>query len=196
MNKEELLILHDHYKESFSYLLKDKRSRDILMIQVLAVITFQLFQMYSPENYGETLTHLITSRIGLVGSIDISFIGSILWFILLALVLKYFQIVIHIDRQYNYIHTLEKQLSKEYKNDAFTREGKSYLSQYKLFSNWTSFIYTAIFPTILLITLTGKITNEFSKNSDISFLTFFNLTIFLSIFITTILYLISFHLKK
>lgn len=128
-------ILSDHYIDSFSYLQKILKQRDRFFFLILIVVTLMLFQIYSPTDSGKALSQFVTNELELEDSIDISFIGSIIWFLLLSFVVRYFQTVVNIERQYKYIHQLEDQLSPFYNNDAFTREGKSYSSNYPLFLN-------------------------------------------------------------
>jgi uncharacterized integral membrane protein len=122
-----LEVLNDHYKDSFSHLQEDKRLRDQLFILVIVFLMLMLFQIYAPKESGEAISEFISRKLELKNPIDISFLGSLIWFGLLGLLIRYFQIGVLLERQYKYIHALEDQLSKIYSGKAFTREGKSYL---------------------------------------------------------------------
>ena len=189
-------ILSDHYKDSFSYLQKFLKQRDIFFFLILIVVTLMLFQIYSPADSGKAISQFVTNELELEDSIDISFIGSIIWFLLLSFVVRYFQTVVFIERQYNYIHKIEDQLSPFYNNDVFTREGKSYLSNYPLFSKWVSILYTIIFPFLLLVVMSTKITTEINNITNGSQLVYINIIIFICIFMSTILYLLLVHFEK
>ena len=189
-------ILSDHYKDSFSYLQKFLKQRDIFFFLILIVVTLMLFQIYSPTDSGKAISQFVTNELELEDSIDISFIGSIIWFLLLSFVVRYFQTVVFIERQYNYIHKLEDQLSPFYNNDAFTREGKSYLSNYPLFSKWVSILYTIIFPVLLLGVISTKIITEINNITNGFQLVYINIIIFICIFMSTVLYLLLVHFEK
>lgn len=193
---KKLEILHDHYKDTFVHIKDYLKLRDTLLSLIFLVITLMLFQIYSPQESGEAVSQFITKQLDLKQSIDISFIGSILWFSLLTLVVRYFQTVVHIERQYKYIHKIEEHLSSNYNSPAFTREGKSYLSNYPLFSTWTWILYTVIFPVLLLIVVFAKMYGEWCHAGDITALRYINTAIFLSLFISTILYLRLVHFRK
>ena len=192
----KLQVLHDHYKDSFTHLQNHLKLRDRVFILILIVLLLMSFQITSPKESGEVITQLVTQKLGLTIAIDISFIGSIIWFGLLGLVVRYFQTAVHIERQYKYIHNIEEQISPNFDKKIFTREGKSYLSDYPLFSNWTWILYTIIFPILLLIVVLIKIIGEFSGAENISLSLVFNITTSLCIFISTVLYLLAIHFQK
>jgi len=130
MQEEKLSLLHDHYQETFAWIQDYLKLRDRLFAYVLVIITLMLFQMHSPAESGGAISELITKKLELKTPIDVAFLSSVLWFALLSLVVRYYQTVVHIERQYDYIHKIEAQLSPEYDGKAFTREGKSYLKNY------------------------------------------------------------------
>jgi len=124
-----------------------------------------------------------------------SFVVSVVWFGLFALVLRYFQTVVLIERQYQYIHSIEEQISVHYNNKAFTREGITYLSNYPLFSNWAHILYTTIFPILLFFVVLVKIFGEWRQAESLSLSLFFDIATFLCIVISSLLYLllVNFH---
>jgi hypothetical protein len=145
----KLETLNDHYKDTFAYIQEYRKQRDRQFFLILATITLMLFQVFSPKDAGDTIAEFVSKQLNLSRPIDFSFVSSVIWFILLGLVVRYFQIVVHIERQYDYIHKLEDQLSIVFRNGAFTREGKAYLNNYPMFSRWTAALYTAVFPGVL-----------------------------------------------
>lgn len=189
-------VLNDHYKDSFTHLKTYIQRRDRLFLWILIVITIMLFQIASPKESGEAISQFVVKLLELNEPIDISFIGSIIWFSLLSLVVRYFQMVVLIERQYKYIHMLEEQISSNYDKGVFTREGKSYLSDYPLFSKWASALYKNLFPILLLLVVFIKITNELSPPRDASLTLIINIAIFLGVLISTFSYLLMIHFGK
>lgn len=196
MEDSKLQLLHDHYKETFAHIQDYLKLRDRLFFFILIVITIMLFQIYSPSESGEAVSQFICKKIELKSPIDITFISSIVWFSLLSLAIRYFQAVVHIERQYTYIHHIEKLLSVQYDNKVFTREGKSYLKNYPAFSCWAWILYTIIFPALLLIVVIVKIICDIRLAGYISLLQTINIIIAVCIVVSTLLYLMTVHLKK
>jgi hypothetical protein len=192
----KLQVLAEHYKNTFNFLQNNLKRRDRLFLGVLCILILILFQLYTPQEASNLISQFISNKLNITTQMNLFFVQSIIWFILLAITLKYFQSVIFIERQYNYIHKLEEQLSSEYGEKAFTREGSSYLKDYPIFLNWASFLYTIFFPVILLIISGSKIISECKTLGFKPILVWFNLAIFLFIVISVILYFIVLHFKR
>ena len=192
----KLQILAEHYKNTFNLLQDSLKQRNRLFLFVLCILILMLFQLYTPQEASHLISQFISSKLNISTHMNTLFIQSIIWFGLLATTLKYFQSVVFIERQYNYIHQLEEQLSKEYEKKAFTREGDSYLEDYPTFLNWASCLYTIIFPVILLTISSSKIIGEFKIFGFREILVWFNVAIFLFIAISVILYFVVLHFKK
>jgi len=193
---KKIELLNDHYKDTFAQLKEYLKLRDRLFLLILVTITLLLFQIYSPDEAGVTIGAFLSKKLEIQNTISIAFIGSVIWFALLALVIRYFQTIIFIERQYAYIHNLEDQLSKHYQDKAFTREGKSYLKNYPLFSDWAYILYTMVFPSLLILIVLGKMINEFYFSKGISLLLIFDTIIALCILISTVLYMRMVHFQK
>jgi len=196
MKDVNLQLLHDHYKDTFFYIQEYIKLRDRLFLFILIMVTLMFFQVYSPSESGEAVSQFITKKLELKSPIDITFIGSIIWFGLLSLVVRYFQTVVHIERQYKYIHQIEEQLSVEYANKAFTREGKSYLNDYPLFSRWAWILYTIVFPALLIVLVIVKIVGEICQTGSSSLFLSVNVAIALFIVLSILFYLLLVHFKK
>lgn len=189
-------VLYDHYKDSFGNIQKCVKFRDRLFLLILIVITLMLFQVFSPKDAGDLISQYIGKNLGLTGPINISFIGSVIWFSMLALAIRYFQTVVHIERQYSYVHQLEDDLNQIYGNKIFTREGKAYLENYPLFSSWAWLLYTIIFPLLLIFIAWVKINSEWQQQIANQGLAIIDTAIFGSIVISTGLYLLLVHFRK
>jgi len=157
----KLQVLHQHYQDTFKVQQQHLRSRDRFFFLVLATAGVMLFQMAFPQAASNAFAQFIAKKFEIQQSIDTSFISALVWFGLLALVIRYFQTAVHIERQYGYIRHLESQLSKHYDGKSFTREGKHYLSKYPCFSNWAATLYTGVFPILLMTLVATKLYSEF-----------------------------------
>ena len=126
--------LHEHYNDTFSNIRESIKLRDRLLILVLLVLALVVLYTFWPADAITAFSQITAQKIGIAVSVDGSFLGSIIWFALLATVVRYTQVVVYIERQYAYIHHLEEELSKNYDSQiVFTREGKSYLNKYPVF---------------------------------------------------------------
>lgn len=195
-NDKKVEILNDHYKDTFAQLIEYRKLRDRLFAFILLTVILLLFQLYSPNEAETTIGEFLVKKLEIQTPINVSFIGNVIWFVLLGFVMRYFQTATFIERQYGYIHDLEEQLADFFQGKAFTREGKSYLANYPLFSDWAHFLYTIAFPLLLMAVVIAKIINEIVYAGGVSVSLAFNIAVALSILISTGLHLRSFHFHK
>lgn len=195
-DKALIEVLNDHYNESCNLVQKQISLRDRLFIAIIVFVGIMLFQIYSPENSGQAISDFVSKQLDLEGVFDISFLGSLIWFSLFGLTLRYYQTVVYIERQQKYIQRLEEQLCLNYNGIAFTREGKSYLDNYPKLSDWAWFLYVIAFPVLLVIMSGYKISTEIWSSSKLNGTLAFNILFFISIVISTALYMIHQHKGK
>ena len=198
LEETKLQVLNDHYKDTFGILRDYLRFRDKLFTLILVVVALLLFQLHSPKDSGEIISQLISTKLSLTKIIDLSFVGSLLWFVLFSLVLRYYQTAVWIEKQYKYIHEIERDLCKYYGSDCmFLRESKTYFKNYPLFTTWAWVLYTIIFPCFLNVITFTKIYAEYrNKSIPAPFTYWVNLGIFFGILVSTISYLLVIHYKK
>jgi hypothetical protein len=149
----KLQVLSGHYSETFELLRNDVGKRDRMFLYILVVVFLLLLYMSAPFALSEWLNSYMDNQIGSSVShklVDASFVGLVLWIGLLSMSHSYFQIVLHIERQYNYVGQLERQLCKSFDGKAFIREGKHYQENRRNFSRWTKFIFWFLFPLLFL----------------------------------------------
>lgn len=190
--------LHDHYKDTFALQREYLKLRDRLFVYTLLVFGAMFILTIIPVDPSKAVSDIVKEQLKVTLSINRDAIHTMLWFVLLCLVVRYFQINIVVERQYNYIHKVEGELNSCYDplGDMFTREGKSYLNNFKLFSSLAGYLYILVFPLLLVIITSYKIFTELMTK------TFFDLTLVLDIvfcvliFVYTVVYSFSIHFKK
>ncbi|TXL02665.1 hypothetical protein BMR07_17310, partial [Methylococcaceae bacterium CS1] len=121
MEAEKFNNLCSHYKDTFDNHKTSIKQRDTLfylLLPILAVFTLQL----TTENVVATaIEQYVQSSSGIKIGNNLEFISTLLWLLLLGFTTRYFQVVVEIDRQYEYLHSVEKQLNNFYKGTkAFT----------------------------------------------------------------------------
>lgn len=193
IEENKLTVLSDHYKDTNQRQDQNIKVRDRYFFLTLFGLAIMAFQLFSPEQSSNLLTQVIKAKLETEAVPSLTYISSIVWFGLLAVIIKYFQAVINIEKQYTYIHSLEDQLAKNFSGKAFTREGKAYLTNYAVFSDALHSFYRYIFPASLVIAATIKITSEWKSNTPITLPLFFNSAIYGMIVIGIGLYVSSLH---
>jgi len=189
----KLTVLNEHYNHTVADIKKLGKSREWSFVIILALLAVMAFQYVSPTQSTSVLTEIIQKQLAIDATISINVIGSLVWFALLYVTIRYFQTVINIEKQYNYIHELETQLSRNYDGKAFTREGKAYLNNYAVFSEWVHIVYWYIFPALLLIAVSAKIVGEWSAMGVIRMPIILDIIIYIAVVISTLLYVYSLH---
>ena len=118
----KLELLANHYSETFALLKSDVARRDKLFLYMLILLSVILLYLINPEMVSQMFQGMLSNLTGTengdssLTELDLSFVAMVLWFGLLSLVHTYFQIVLHIQRQYDYVYGLEELLSNEYGN--------------------------------------------------------------------------------
>ena len=160
MNDEKTVeIYYDHYKDTFTYLRTYISSRDTTFYITLGLLILVFFQSNNPSVTEKISVDLVNKNLGNNVSIDINFINSLLLFVFLSLIIKYFQLNLLIERQYIYLHSIEDELTKRLILK-ISREGKNYVDEYPFVSWVIHRVYTILFPIILIIILIRKFNAE------------------------------------
>lgn len=192
----KLTVLSEHYKETVDGFKKLGKSRELNFVAILILLGIMAFQYVAPNQSQSVLTQYAQKQLQVDAAISISVIGTLIWFALLYAAIRYFQSVINIEKQYNYTHQLESELSKSYNGKAFTREGKAYLTNYAIFSDWVHIIYWYIFPALFTLAITVKIIGEWQAHTPNKLPIFLNTVIYVVLLISTVLYVYSLHNTK
>ena len=166
--EKRLEILYDHYKDTFLKIQDKEKKRNYLFFVIIGFLGFLILQFI----YSIALPKVV-NQIDILGftfslrEIPIPVIISLTWTFFSMLVIRYYQIVVHIEKQYNYLHELERELSKYLDNShLISRESSGYLTnQYSCFRHWIWIFYTAIYPTIIVLAIFLSFTLEWAVQS-------------------------------
>lgn len=191
MDKYELL--YDHYKETFLIIKENIDKRNRFFVMLFITISLQFLFTISSESITSLLINIIKNSYDIDISGQIIIIQCLLWLILLYLTMRYYQSTVYIERQYNFIHSLEDKIAKSMKIK-FDRESGNYLKNYPKMNSMIDFLYKWVFPTIYCIVICCKIINEINI-SNFGLPIIFDTVIFVSCFSLTILYLLFLHKK-
>jgi hypothetical protein len=148
--------LHDHYKDTFSHIRERERQRDRLFLIVLGVLALLLLQLHHSLLLQQAVTEVTIARLKFnLSNIPFPVLLSASWMFLAVFLLRYYQVVIHIEKQYDYLHPLESRLSKALGEDgSIGRESIGYTTKKaSFFRHWVWVFYTGLFPAIVLASI-------------------------------------------
>jgi hypothetical protein len=189
----KLSVLNDHYKETVADFKKTGKSRDSNFLAMMILVGVMAFQFVSPSQSQSVLTQIAHEKLGVNATLSVNFFGSLIWFALLYVAIRYFQAVINLEKQYNYSHELEELLSQHYGGKAFTREGKAYLKDYPIYSDWVHIVYRTIFPALLLAVVTIKLLGEWFAHVRSALPLALDTVIYAMLVVSIVLYVYSLH---
>ncbi len=192
-NETTINTLYSHYEDTCKYVRELVHIRDRLFLIALALLGLQFFQISNPDQSAQAIAQSLSKYIGSNISLNKGVLNTFLGFALLSVILRYFQVNVFINRQYNYLHKLEEQFTELFGRNIITREGEHYLYKYPIFSDWINILYTWIFPILLILTAAYKIFSDWPGRANIEIAYLLSCLFFLMIAISTTLYLVSFH---
>jgi hypothetical protein len=194
MEEAKFNNLCSHYKDSFDVHRSTIKQRDTLFYSLLTILAIFTLQMSSADMVASMLNEYVDKLIGVKLGNNLDFMITLMWLLLFGFSTKYFQIVLEIERQYNYLHVLEKQLNSYYlTSKAFTREGDAYLNKYPIFSNWIWLLFTLFFPSLILFSAITKINSEIVTMNSIQLNQIIDFSCYLMIGTSSILYMYRLH---
>jgi len=197
MMEKELEIYYDHYKDTFSYLREYLSLRDKYFKYAVVLLALLFFNSLLPSDFEIITKTILEKKVGIKEFSNLKLIDSLLLFGLLSITIKYFQVNLLIEKQYSYLHHVEKKLSLKLKTFNIFREGKAYLDNYPIFGSIVHRIYTIGFPILLIVLVIVKWLEYFQESFRYKFVSFFtfNTIITFGIVILTIFYLMWIHFK-
>lgn len=156
MNESDIAFLNlllEHHRDSFSHIRDREKERDRQFYLFIALLSVLVFVVKSPEIIQSALNGLDIPivKLDLKTLPSAVFISSV-WTFLVALAMRHCQSSVTIERQYSYLHQVEKKMCSLSGDEMiFCREGRAYESNYPLFSWWAYYFYTLLFPTVVII---------------------------------------------
>lgn len=194
MEEPKFNNLCSHYKDTFDIHRASIKQRDTLFYGLLVILAVFTLQLSSTEIVVGVVNDYVNKATGIKIGKSADFISTLLWLLLLGFTTRYYQVVIEIERQYGYLHVLEEKLNSYYpETKVFTREGKSYLSKYPLFSNWVWFLYTVFFPSLIIFSVIMRGNSEIREMQSIEVNQIIDFVCYLVIATSSILYIYRLH---
>lgn len=122
MESHKLNNLCSHYKNTYGIHQSCRKQRDNIFLLLLISLSIFSLQFSSAEITTELVSEYLAKTTGAeIG--DLAYlVDSILWLYLLGVSTKYYQLVLEIDRQYDYLKILELEINKEYPGTKYLLE--------------------------------------------------------------------------
>lgn len=151
--KEEVALLHEHYKDTFTYIAGREQRRDRLFVILVLMFALLALQVEYPATVGDALGTVSVAGVEIhVKDLPLAAILDMTWLLTLLVGLKYCQTALAVERQYPYLHRLEEAIALRLEDaELFCREGKAYLRAYPSVLNWAWFCYVILFPVAALV---------------------------------------------
>ena len=165
METEKLELLHDHHKDSFSWIRERERQRDRLFLIAIGLFGGLASAVLFSANLSAVLRTLrIAGSQADLSVLPASAVLSAIWIFTLAITLRYCSVAITVERQYSYLHLLEARISEELGDERiYQREGRAYNDEYPAFTTWAWISYVFIFPVLASITAVALAVIEWTR---------------------------------
>lgn len=145
-NDKKLEILNDHYKDTFSHLIRYRKQRDRLMLVMLTVLAIMVVSQFFPDQTSKSVSEVISTKIGIDFALHFVYMLILPWIVFIILSYRYWQLWNLIERQYDYVQQLEKELSSLFLSGVpFTRESGYSFARNDNLSIWSHRIYNYAF---------------------------------------------------
>lgn len=198
MEEQKFNNLCSHYKDTFDIHRASIKQRDMLFYGLLVILAVFTLQLSSTEIVVGAVNDYLNKATGIKIDNSADFISTLLCLLLLGFTTKYYQVALKIERQYEYLHMLEKNLNSYYpETKVFTREGGSYLSKYPRFLSWVWFLYTIFFPILIIFSVIIRVISVIGEMQSIEMVNqIIDSFCYLVITISSILYTFQLHKKS
>jgi hypothetical protein len=153
MADTSLQFYHDHYKDTFSYIRDCERQRNNLFVFVLIMLGLQVLQLRLAITLQALLKEVNVSGISIsLSKIPSDVFVSIVWVLLSVFIMRYYQVTLHIEKQYDYLHKVESDIERLLGGQhSFCRESTGYLTKKGFFfRHWAWLFYTLFMPLIII----------------------------------------------
>ncbi len=189
-------VVAEHYRDTFGHLRDHLHRRDRLFAYSLVTLVALSFRGSFAAGSDRVLKLAVERLLGAGVEIDGRFLAILLWFVFFAVVSRYFQANVTVERQYEYISRVEEEMCAVYGSDILAREGKAYLKRYPRFSAWMHLVYTWLFPLSVAAATVWSLLGECKRFGVTSAASWIVVAIGLAILWTVALYMYSMKVER
>lgn len=192
---DSMEILYDHYKETnnLSREAQVRRNKSFLFLCILQAIMFLL--LIRPEKAFDLIASGINAQVDFSLQIGNTIVQTLLWIIITYMLIRYIQDVLYVERQYEYLDKIEKEISEIGKMKIFEREGNNYQRQYPIVLNLIDLFYKMFMPVFFIVINTIRIIKEWKMSNSIMIALICDTIIYIAILMITWFYFFEIHSK-
>lgn len=192
---DKLEVLYDHYKESFtlSKEAQSRRNKSFVILCILEAVSFLI--LIKPEEVFELINAGIRQEVDTALVIGSAVLQTLIWIMIAYVMIRYVQDVLYVERQYDYLGRLEKEISEAASVRAFDREGENYSRQYPMVLNFVDLFYKMLMPIFFASINTIHIIREWRRTSDISLAIVCDTVLYVACFVIVWFYFFEIHPK-
>ena len=192
---DKLEVLYDHYKESFalSKEAQSRRNKSFVVLCILEAVSFLI--LIKPEEIFELNNASIRKEVDTALVIGSAVLQTLIWIMIVYVMIRYVQDVLYVERQYDYLCRLEKEISKAASVRVFDREGKNYSRQVSMVSNIVDLFYKMLMPVFFASINTIHIRKEWRLAGDISLAIVCDTVLYVACFVIVWFYFFEIHSK-
>lgn len=153
MTDKVVSLLYEHYKDTFSHIREREKKRTRLFLLVLITLGLLVLQLNFALTLDQVLKEVIVVGLSMsINQIPSAALVSISWALLVVFLMQYYQVTLHIEKQYDYLHQLESELNRVLDNKiCISRESNGYMTEKgSLFRHWIWLFYTLLIPIIIV----------------------------------------------
>jgi len=188
--------LHQHYRDTCGSLAKVNALRERYTLYTVVVLSVILLGVFGQMRSEDIVAIAISNWLGSDVQIGASYLRVVLWFALLAVTLKYFNMNVQHEKLIQYLQEIEDRLNEEFGKDLITREGKFYATNYPPFSKWVWIAYTIIFPALLVLSVVVCMVAEFQAEESWGLVLVLDCILSACVAFSTLLYVLFLHVKN
>lgn len=195
---EKLDTYYDHYKESNSLCLtaQSHRNRSFVYLCVLEAISFLLAK--NPDFICALLNDVMKKELDATILFSNLVLQTLVWILIAYVLVRYVQNALYVERQYKYLSTLERKISRLLKEtgdkNIFSREGDNYIDKYPMVLNFIDIFYKVLAPILFMAINVVHIVQEWNSGIACAVL-IVDTVICVAIFVITWFYFFEIHDK-
>ncbi len=193
---KEVKLYYDHYKDTISLQKEYLSERNKLTVWIIILLVIISGFIYDPTILNEKVNRYVESKVNGL-NFELKYINTGVIFILLWVITRYYQVVLQIEKMYDYINECEDNLSRESAgigdNYVINRESSYYLESYPWLKTVIDFSYVVLLPVAIIAIAIIKIIKEIPWTTHFKIVDFIGLGL---IILFSLLYLSNRKLKE
>lgn len=186
-------FLYDHYKETCDLSRQAQRRRNKSFIGLCILEALSFLMTIRPSDILNIFTGGIKEKLDITLNLSSNILQTLIWISITYVTIRYVQDVLYIERQYDYMALLEKELSESM--NVFKREGEHYQNDYPMVLNFIDLFYKMLSPVLFLTINTVRVVFEWRQQNILTLSLVCDTILYISIFTILWFYFFEIHTK-